>query len=111
MNTNQKNVGWSFWFAWLLTSILGFVVGAMLGMNVAYSLFDTDGFDAAIGITAGIVIGVTAGCLQWVVLREKVARAGGWVLASTLGFAITFGTIGATDIMEYSDCLLMNTKF
>jgi hypothetical protein len=100
MNANQNNVGWGFWLAWVLANIMGFVIGALLGITVAYGLFDRDGFDATIGITAGIVMGATGGCLQWVVLREKVARAGWWVLASTLGFAITLGELGAIGINE-----------
>jgi len=100
MNTNQNNVGRGYWLAWVLASIIGFVMGALLGMSVAYGLFDRDVFDATIGITGGIVVGATGGCLQWVVLREKVARAGWWVLASALGFAITLGTLGAIGINE-----------
>jgi hypothetical protein len=100
MSTNRNNIGWGFWLAWVLATIIGFVVGALLGASVAYGLFDRDGFDATIGITAGIVVGATAGCLQWVVLREQVARAGWWVLASTLGFAISIGILGAIGIDE-----------
>lgn len=107
MNAIQNNVGWGFWLAWVLASLMGFVVGALLGMYVAYGLFDRDGYDATIGVTAGIVIGGTAGYLQWVVLREKVARAGPWVLASTLGFTITFGTLGAIGIGESNEDYVM----
>lgn len=78
-------------------------MGAVVGIYVAYGLFDRDGFDATLGITFGIVLGATAGCLQWVVLREKVTRVGPWVLASALGFAITFGTLGATGIGETNE--------
>jgi len=100
MNTERTNVGWGFWLAWVLVSVMGLVVGALLGMSVAYGLFDRDGVDATIGITGGIVMGATSGFLQWVVLREKVARAGWWVLASALGFAIAGGTLGAIRINE-----------
>jgi len=58
------------------------------------AFFDRDGFDATLGITLGIVMGATGGYLQWVVLREKVARAGSWILASTLGFAVAGGALG-----------------
>lgn len=107
MNTERTNVGWRFWLAWVLASIFGYVVGALLGMYVAYGFFDRDVFDATIGITAGIVMGATAGCLQWVVLREKVARAGAWILASTLGFTITLGTLGAIGIGESNESYVM----
>lgn len=107
MNTERTNFGWGFWLVWVLASVMGFVVGTLLGMFVAYGLFDRDGFDATIGIAMGIVVGATAGCLQWVVLRGKVARAAPWILASTLGFTITFGTLGAIGIGESNQDYVM----
>ena len=103
MNANQNDVGWRFWLAWVLASVMGFVVGALLGLYVAYGFFDRDVFDATIGIALGIVMGATAGCLQWVVLRQKVAQAGPWILASTLGFTITLGMLGAIGIGESNE--------
>lgn len=100
MNTERTHIGWSFWIAWVLASIVGFGIGALLGARVAYGLFDRAGFDALLGIMAGIVMGATGGYMQWVVLREKVARAGWWVLASALGFAAFFATPGAIDFSE-----------
>jgi hypothetical protein len=96
----RTNIGMGFWLAWVLASIMGFGMGAILGVSVAYGPFDSDGFDATIGITFGIVMGATSGYLQWVVFREKVARAGWWVLASTIGFAIAGSTLGANRISE-----------
>ena len=107
MNTNQKNVGGGFWLAWVLASVMGFVVGALLGMNVAYGFFDRDGSDATIGVIAGIGMGAVSGFLQWVVLREKVARAGWWALASALGFAISLGALGAIGIGESNENYVM----
>lgn len=100
MNTERTNVDWGFWLAWVLASIVGFGVGALLGMHVAYGLFDRNEFDAMLGITLGIVMGATGGYLQWVVLREKVKRVGWWVLASTLGFAVAGGALGTIDVNE-----------
>ncbi len=95
MNTEHTNIGWGFWLAWVLASIMGFGMGAVLGLAVAYGLFYREGFDATQGITLGIVMGAIGGSLQWVVLREKVARAGWWVLASALGLAVAGGAPGA----------------
>ena len=103
MNTERTNVGWRFWLAWVLASVMGYVVGALLGLYAAYGFFDRDVFDATIGIVMGIVMGATAGCLQWVVLRQKVAQAGPWILASTLGFTITLGMLGAIGIGESNE--------
>ena len=100
MNTERTNVGTSFLVQWVLTSIVGFAIGAWMGFGVAYSQFDRVGFDATMGITAGLMMGAIGGCLQWLVLREKVARAGPWVLASALGLAVTLGTLGAISIFE-----------
>jgi hypothetical protein len=107
MNTERTAIGLGVWLAWVLATIVGFVIGALLGMSVAYGFFDRDGFDATIGITAGIVMGATGGYLQWVVLREKVAQAGWWVMASTLGFALTLGTLGAMGIGETNENYIM----
>ena len=111
MNTNQKSIGIGFWLAWVLVSVLGFGMGALLGFGIAYSQFDSDRFDATMGITAGLVMGAIGGCLQWLVLREKVARAGLWILASALGFAITLGTLGAIGIFENYVLTMVGTLF
>ena len=74
---------------------VGFGVGALLGINVAYGLIDGDVF-----ITLGIIMGATGGYFQWVVLRERIAGAGLWGLASALGFGLTMGAIVAADAVE-----------
>jgi len=84
MNTNQSHICKGFWLAWVLTSLMGFSVGAFLGQS-AWGIFPRhDGFDATTDIAFGIVMGATGGCLQMIVLREKVERAGLWVPASIL---------------------------
>ena len=104
MNAARTNVGWSFWLAWVLASIMGFGMGSLIGMSVSYALLPrmgiTDEFGVAHLIMFGTVLGAMSGFLQWVVLREKVARAGPWVLASALGFAMAGGILGAIGINE-----------
>lgn len=104
MNTERTNVGWGFWLAWVLASIMGFGMGSLIGMSVSYALLPgmgiTDEFGVAHLIMFGTLLGAMSGFLQWVVLREKVARAGPWVLASALGFAIAGGTLGAIGVDE-----------
>ena len=104
MNTQRTNVGWGFWLAWVLASIMGFGIGSLIGISVSYALLPgmgiTDEFGVAHLIMFGILLGAMSGFLQWVVLREKVARAGSWVLASTLGFALAGGTLGAIGVNE-----------
>jgi hypothetical protein len=97
MKTNQMETGRGYWLAWFLASVMGFGVGAVLGVSLAYRFFPTDTFDAANGITLGIVMGATGGYFQWVVLRERIAGAGLWTLASALGFGLAMGAPLAAD--------------
>lgn len=100
MNENQNNVGRGYWLAWFLASATGYGMGALLGLFFAYGIFDRDPFDILMGVTLGTVMGATGGYFQWVVLRERLAGAGLWGLASALGFGLTMGTIIAADIGE-----------
>lgn len=104
MNTERTNIGWGFWIAWILASIVGFGMGSLIGMSVSYALLPemgiTDEFGVAHLLMFGTMLGTTSGFLQWVVLREKVAQAGWWVLASAMGFAIAGGTLGTIGINE-----------
>jgi hypothetical protein len=100
MKADQNKAGGGFWLAWVLVSIIGFSVAAMLGAKVAYVLFDRDDFDATLAIATGIVMGAIIGYLQWVVLREKITRADWWVLASALGFAAFLATPGVVGLRE-----------
>ena len=100
MNANQMNTGRGYWLAWFLASVMGYGMGALLGLYFAYGLFDRDPFDIIMGVTLGTVMGVTGGYFQWVVLRERIAGAGWWWLTSALGFGAAMGAIIAADIGE-----------
>ena len=75
MQTGDMKIGWNFWLQWLLASILGFAVGAVIANAVTDLIFTA-------------LFGVAGGFMQWLVLRRRIVGAGWWVLASTLGFAI-----------------------
>jgi len=92
MKTERRAVGWSFWLAWVLASIMGFGIGMLLGASIAYGLFNREVFDATMGITLGLVTGAIGGFAQWLVLRDHIPGAGWWVVASALGFAAFMGT-------------------
>jgi hypothetical protein len=111
MNTDQNNVGWGFWLAWVLASIVGYVLGALIAMSVPYALLPVFGVTEEFGIvhlvTFGTLLGAIGGCVQWAVLRGKIAVSGRWVLASALGFAIAGGTLGAIGIGETNENYVM----
>jgi hypothetical protein len=98
MNANQLNAGRGYWLAWFLISLIGFGIGAVLGMPFSYGLFPTDPLPAA--ITFGIVMGATGGYFQWVVLRERIAGAGLWGMASALGLGSAIGAVIAANLEE-----------
>jgi hypothetical protein len=100
MNANQMNTGRGYWLAWLLASVLGYGMGGILGTAFSSSLFPVGRFEAANGITLGIVMGAAGGYFQWVVLRERIAGAGLWGVASALGFGLAIGAVIAADAGE-----------
>ena len=88
MNTDQMNTGRGYWLAWFLASSIGYMLGAVLGVSVAERLFDRSPFHVVMGLALGTVMGATGGYFQWFVLRERIAGAGLWTLASALGFGL-----------------------
>jgi hypothetical protein len=100
MNANRMNTGRGYWLAWFLASIMGYGMGGILGTAFASRFFPMDTFYAANGIALGIVMGATGGYFQWVVLRERIAGAGLWGLASALGFGLAIGAVIASGTDE-----------
>ena len=100
MNANQMNTGRGYWLAWFLASLMGYGMGAVLGAAFAWGVFPTGTFDAVNGTALGIVMGATGGYFQWVVLRERIAGAGLWGLASALGLGLAMGASAAANPAE-----------
>ena len=78
-------------------SVVGRLVGgAAWGANWGPDWSADPGGD--VGWVAGVAAGGTVlGVLQWLVLRRQVARAGWWVLASTVGWVVGGLVSGITD--------------
>ena len=91
-----RDVGWRLWLWWVLASVVGWGVGGVvLGpvFGVVEPAFGLLVGGAAVGAIGGAVLGV----LQWLVLRRQLARAGWWIVASTVGWAVggaAFGLVG-----------------
>jgi len=104
--TGTAKIGWDLWLQWVLASILGFGVGAAMGNAVANAIppitytqsFSDSLIERLTNLTCiqpssdliviVIVFGLAGGFMQWLVLRRRIASAGWWILASTLGFAV-----------------------
>jgi hypothetical protein len=88
--------GWFFWLAWFLGSILAWFASpflAFLPIAAVWGDPSTALSEGSPAYTAALtmlftVIGIGLGTAQWLVLRRRIDRAGWWILASGLGFAV-----------------------
>jgi len=76
---------------WALAAAGGNLLAASVGVGSQAVLGENVG-----GLILTIGLGLVPGVLQWLVLRQQVARAGWWVLASTvLGFGAILAGVAA----------------
>ncbi len=83
---------------WVLATAVGglgiFQARLIFGFSTLFGSYES--FVAFLGwIGIASLGGLVTGTLQWLVLREKVSRAGWWVLASTVGWALSATVKGA----------------
>ena len=71
----SRSFDWGFWFLWIMATAWGWVLGWILS---GYLL-------AGIALLA---TGIGIGALQWLVLKQRIGRAGRWILASAAGWAV-----------------------
>ena len=88
MHAERGHAGWRFWLGWLLASTAGIIVGGVVSSPFGENI--NAGVRLAVN---GALFGDAVGLAQWLVLRQQLARAGWWVLASILGLAL-FGVAG-----------------
>ena len=90
---------WWLWFWWVLANIVGWGVGGVMFFYILFIALMGFGGGAEAGaiigraipgIIVGAVAGAVAGFLQWLVLRRQVKRGGWWILASAVGWAVTW---------------------
>ncbi len=62
---------------WIIATTLGWLSGSMLILAVL-----PEGMD----FTAGVIIGVTTGIAQWLILRRELHLAGWWIVISIVGW-------------------------
>ncbi len=76
--SNTKPPGGDLVLQWVLASVAGWIVGWIVAWVGALTV----GWIVA---WAGVGIGTGVGVAQWLVLKERVARAGWWLVASAVG--------------------------
>lgn len=100
-------------YRWVVASSLGWTIGnlmtAMVGNKVFgmvnLAIFGTVNIGlvwAISGVISGFVSGamggIVMGLAQWLVLKEKIAKANGWVLSSSLSWAVGNLAIATIDV-------------
>lgn len=103
MDARRAQVDMAFWSRWTLASAVGFTVGGMLSLPIAYSLGElvmeasneAIGF-AVTGILFGIFVGGGLGAGQQIVLKWKTGWGGQWALASAAATAVVWAIVFPT---------------
>lgn len=73
----------SFWLLWILATCISSAVG--FALNPILSKFFDDYQFALWALTFLIMEGLIIGIGQWIILRTKLKKAWGWILATTVG--------------------------
>ena len=81
----QVDIGWGFWFQWVLFSLLGFL-GSLLIVEI--------GIRPYVGLLPGAIGGAVTGLAQWFALRKYFSGGKWWFVASI----ITWSLMGASDL-------------
>lgn len=84
----RRKVSKSGW--WVLASTAGGAVGYTVAYAMVLELDLTMNANAPVGIVLLAGVGASLGIAQWLFLRRQVARAGLWVLASTVVPAVIY---------------------
>jgi hypothetical protein len=101
--SQMRGLGCGFWTVWVLATTLGGSVGYLAGQSLTMALLPANASISlimAVGVPAGIFLGLCVGVLQGLVILKYLKPAGlrDWVLASIVGGVLRwalFGPLGA----------------
>ncbi len=98
MHMPGVKTGWHFWLEWMGVDVGAIVLYLilMIPLNVAFSMLRPAVPDepmnmwlsVSVAAIGSLSLGAVLGAAQWLVLRRYLQRAGGWVLATTIGYGL-----------------------
>ena len=94
---------------WVIAGTIGMGLAGGIVYGVVVLIFGysegLEGLGSAAAVVGWMVVaafgGAMSGALQWRILRRDTGRAGWWLLASTLGWALSFGVNGTIMVAGY----------
>jgi len=85
------------WLAWMIASMIGWILGLIFadiaGTVMPFKLFLFPG-----DILAYLIVGLSLGTTQWLVIRKQLPNMSSWILATGLGVAIGWNS-GLEDVV------------
>lgn len=72
---------------WMAANLVGGIIGGVVALPIAEAVGDAMGFNMAV-FAGSIVLGLSIGIAQVIILREYLSRSGWWVLAHAAGMPL-----------------------
>ena len=69
---------------WIIATTIGWVLGSTIILSLAPEVMD---------FLAGVIMGVTTGTAQWLILRREVNWAGWWIVINVVGWTTGMGLL------------------
>ena len=102
MKTEQKQAGWGFWLLWIAASVLGFYMGYIGGFVLCAFVYNLLG-NAVADVVIVTSLGTGIGLMQWLVLQQRIPKAGWWILTNIAGILGLIKTATSRSIYQAED--------
>jgi len=91
---------------WILTIPLGLFIAVLIFQGIPESLWtiiDDESIPVLVGLY--LVMGLTIGVPQWILLRRQFSGSSRWLLGSSIGVAGGFGLVLTTGLIHQSEII------
>jgi hypothetical protein len=84
----HPQIGWNFWFQWVLATIGSAFVGAVISLSVTGRSYISSSDVFSIYITTGLMSIVAVSLAQWFLLKRQISKTRWWIVATSLGLSV-----------------------